>query len=173
MVNTSAVYKDTPDYCHYYFDLIESENLLEELVKSQQITLELFQLITPENENFAYQPEKWTIKEVLRHIVECERVYTYRAFRFSRFDETHLSGFDENIYIENGKMMNQSLSDLKDEYQQVRKASVSLFKNMTNEMLDFKGTANNSSFTARALGFLTVGHNLHHCNFINTKYLNR
>jgi len=168
-----TIYKDAPDYCHYFFDLVETDNLLDELQKSYQITNELFQLITPEKENFSYQPDKWTTKEAIRHIIDCERVYTYRAFRFSRFDNTELPGFDENKYIETIKGKALNLSDLKDEYENTRKSTIALFKTMTNEMLDFKGPANKVYFTARSLGFMTVGHNLHHCNFIKTKYLNK
>jgi uncharacterized damage-inducible protein DinB len=167
------IYKDAPNYCHYFFDLVETNDLLSELEKSYKLTKEVFKLITFENENYSYQTNKWTIKEVLRHIVDCERVYTYRAFRFSRFDNTELSGFDENEYIEKNKQAEQSLAELIDEYENVRKSTINLFKTMTNEMLDFKGKANKVSFSARTLGFMTVGHNIHHVNFIKTKYLNK
>lgn len=166
-----TIYRDAPNYCHYFFDLVETNDLLIELENSCKLTLELFKLITSEKENFSYQPKKWTINEVLRHIIDCERVYSYRALRFSRFDNTELAGFDENKYIENMIGIVQNLDDLKDEYVNVRKATIALFKTMTHEMLDFKGTANKVSFTARTLGFMTVGHNLHHSNFIKTKYL--
>lgn len=167
------IYKDAPNYCHYFFDLVETNDLLSELEKSYKLTKEVFKLITFENENYSYQTNKWTIKEVLRHILDCERVYTYRAFRFSRFDNTELSGFDENEYIEKNKQAEQSLAELIDEYENVRKSTINLFKTMTNEMLDFKGKANKVSFSARTLGFMTVGHNIHHVNFIKTKYLNK
>ena len=166
------IYKDAPNYCHYFFDLDETNDLLNELEKSYKLTKEVFKLITFENENYSYQTNKWTIKEVLRHIIDCERVYTYRAFRFSRFDNTELSGFDENEYIEKIKQAEQSLAELIDEYENVRKSTINLFKTMTNEMLDFKGKANKVSFSPRTLGFMTIGHNIHHVNFIKTKYLN-
>jgi uncharacterized damage-inducible protein DinB len=166
------IYKDAPNYCHYFFDLVETNDLLNELEKSYKLTKEVFKLITFENENYSYQTNKWTIKEVLRHIIDCERVYTYRAFRFSRFDNTELSGFDENEYIEKIKQAEQSLAELIDEYENVRKSTINLFKTMTNEMLDFKGKANKVSFSPRTLGFMTIGHNIHHVNFIKTKYLN-
>ena len=115
---------------------------------------------------------RYHTKEVLRHIIDCERVYSYRALRFSRFDETELSAFDENLYIESIKKIEQNLTDLKDEYENVRKSTIALYRTMTKEMLDFKGKANKVDFTARTLGFMTVGHNLHHCNFLKTNYLN-
>jgi len=91
----------------------------------------------------------------------------------SRFDNTELAGFDENKYVDNFKVTKQNLEELENEFENVRKSTISLFQTMTDEMLDFKGTANKVAFTARALGFMTVGHNLHHCNFIKTKYLSK
>lgn len=167
-----TIYRDAPQYCHYFFDLVQTDDLLTELEKSYHLTQELFSLIIPEKENYSYQPNKWTTKEVIRHIIDCERVYTYRALRFSRFDNTELSGFDENKYIDGIKNIEQNFTDLKDEFENVRKSTIALFKTMTKEMLDFKGTANKVVFTARTLGFMTVGHNIHHCNFIKTNYLN-
>ena len=108
----------------------------------------------------------------LKHIIDCERIYTYRALRFSRFDNTELAGFDENEYTANVKKIKYHLKDLLDEYINVRNASMNLFKNMTEEMLNFKGKANNAYFTPRTIGFMTAGHNVHHCNFIKTYYLN-
>lgn len=165
--------QDAPSYYHYFFDLVETDDLLLELEKSKTFTRELFNSISPEKEDFAYQPGKWTTKEILKHIIDCERVYTYRALRFSRFDTTELPGFDEDSYTENLKIQNihLSLTDLWEEYENLRKSTIYLFKNMTNEMLDFKGKANNLELTARLMGFMTVGHNLHHGNFIKENYL--
>ncbi|HWQ82800.1 MAG TPA: DinB family protein [Ignavibacteria bacterium] len=168
-----TIYKDAPDYCHSLFDLVESDDLLFELEKSRQFTMQVFKQITEDKENYSYEPGKWTTKEVIRHIIDCERIYTYRALRFSRFDDTELSGFDENKYIERIKGLELNLTDLKNEYENVRKATIDLFKVMTDDMLNFKGIANEVSFTAKAIGFMTVGHNLHHCNFIRTKYLGK
>lgn len=167
-----TIYKDAPAYCHHFFGLIETDDLLSELEKSYQLTQELFKLVTPEKENYSYQPNKWTTKEVIRHIIDCERVYTYRALRFSRFDNTELPGFNENLYIDSIKGVEQNLTGLQEEYECVRKSTIALFKTMTNEMMDYQGTANKVIFTARALGFMTVGHNVHHCNFIKANYLN-
>lgn len=167
-----TIYENAPAYCHYYFDLIEGNDLMDELEKSKIFTLELFGQITPDKENHKYAPGKWTTKEVLKHIIDCERVYAYRALRFSRFDDTELPGFDENKYIAAIKGIELNLNDLREEYLSVRKSSVTLFKSITDEMLHFKGRANKVEISARAIGFMTVGHNLHHLHFIRSKYLN-
>jgi uncharacterized damage-inducible protein DinB len=167
-----TIYKDAPEYCGYYFDLIQSDDLLSEFEKSKELTLNVFELISPELENYSYEPNKWTIKEVLRHIIDMERIFQYRAFRFSRFDETELSGVEENDYIEKVQLTDITLSDLQEEYLSVRNSTIWIYRNINPKMLDFKGTANNQTYTARTLGFAIIGHNIHHCNFIKTKYLN-
>ena len=167
------IYNDAPEYCRYYFDLIESDDLLSEFEKSQEFTFETINLISPELEDFSYGPGKWTINEVLRHIIDMERVFAYRAFRFSRFDDTELSGVEEDDYIVNVKQIDLKLSDLQEEYLAVRKSTVWIYQNITSEMLDFKGIANRSTFTARSIGFAIIGHNIHHCNIIRTRYLNQ
>ncbi|SHG16552.1 DinB superfamily protein [Fodinibius roseus] len=166
------LYKEAPEYCHYYFDLVETDNLLFELEKSKELTMDIYKLITPELENFSYEPGKWTIKEVLRHIIDSERVFSYRAFRFSRFDKTPLAGFDQKHYVENANQTDVELFDLQEDYVAVRRSTIRLFRNMTEEMFDFKASANELTYTPRTLGFTIVGHNLHHCNFIKEKYLN-
>lgn len=171
-MKNKAIYKDAPEYCSYFFDLIQSDDLLDEFEKSKELTLSVFKLISPVWENYAYQPNKWTVKEVLRHIIDMERIFAYRAFRFSRFDDTALSGVEENDYIEKVNQTDIKLSDLEEEYLAVRNSTISIYKNIKTEMLDFKGTANNQTYTARTLGFATIGHNVHHCNVIKTKYLN-
>lgn len=166
----NPIYQSAPDYCAAYFDLVETADLIAELENSKQLTLEAFDLVTAENENYAYQPGKWSVKEVLKHIIDCERIYDYRALRFSRFDPAELTGFDEDKYAEHIRLIRQTIDELKQEYLSVRESTVQLYKFMTDEMLDFKGIANKANFTARAIGFMTVGHNIHHCNFLKKNY---
>ncbi len=171
-MKNKAIYKDAPAYCGYFFDLIRSDDLFSEFEKSKELTLSVFKQISPELENHSYQPTKWTTKEVLRHVIDMERIFAYRAFRFSRFDRTNLSGVEENDYIENANQTDIKLSDLQEEYLAVRNSTIWIYRNLKPEMLDFKGTANNQIYTPRTLGFAMIGHNIHHCNFIKTKYLN-
>jgi len=170
MIN-KLYYNDSPEYCHPFFNLLATDDLLSELKQSKEFTLELIHSITKDKENYRYAPNKWTTKEVLRHVIDCERIYTYRALRFSRHDNTELAGFDENLYIANTNYIEHSLLDLNNEFEAVRNSTIALYKPMTSAMLDFKGKANNVGFTARTLGFMTVGHNIHHCNIIKEKYL--
>ena len=166
-----VIYKDAPEYCYYFFDLVPTNDLLAELENSKELTLNLFNLITAELQNYTYEPNKWTTKEVLRHLIDMERIFQYRAFRFSRFDDTELSGVEENDYIEKVNQTEIALADLREDYLAVRSSTINLYKNMTEKMFDFKGVANGQAFTARTLGFAIVGHNLHHIHFIRTRYL--
>ena len=163
--------KNLPGYYQNYLNCVETNNLHAELESSKIITENIFNAIPEELENFSYAPNKWTIKEVLRHIIDCERIFSYRAFRFSRFDDTELSGFDENHYIEKVRSNNFQLSKLLEEFLAVRNSTICMFKSMNEEMLNFEGKANDVVFSAGIIGFITVGHNLHHCSIIKNRYL--
>jgi hypothetical protein len=103
--------------------------------------------------------------------VDCERIFAYRAMRFARFDTTDLPGFDENFYIHGIINHQENLSDLIEEFDALRKSTISLFKSMNAEMLTFVGSANNTSYSTEAIGFFMIGHNVHHCNVIKERYL--
>ena len=170
-MTNQEIYSEAPTYFHYYYGLIPSNDLLVALEEDLNTTLDILKSITSEKENFVYAPGKWTTKEVFKHIIECERIFAYRALRFSRFDNTPLPGFDENHFIENSKQMNQSLAELITEFELVRKSTIALFKYMSPEMLQFQAPANNTSYSTRAIGFMIVGHCIHHCHFVKTNYL--
>ena len=164
-------YKDAPGYCAYYFDLVTESNLTDALKNSSSETTALFSSIPPEYENYQYAPAKWTIKQVLQHVIDCERVYTYRAMRFSRFDATELPGFDENHYADKDNTIQIAMSQHIAEYKALREATIFLFDGMNDAMLDFKGKANELHSTARSWGWMAAGHNRHHCKTIKEKYL--
>ncbi|MBK9504263.1 MAG: DinB family protein [Chitinophagales bacterium] len=164
-------YQNEPDYCAYFFELVPEIGLLDALKQSLEQTISFIASLTPEQWQFAYQKNKWTTAQVVRHIIDCERVYTYRAFRFSRLDNTPLAAFDENRYITNIAPHFLEKETLLKEYEHVRNATISLFSNMNTEMLDFKGKSGAVNYTTRGLGYMTVGHNLHHIAFIRNNYL--
>lgn len=164
-------YKDAPAVYLPYLDLVTAGSIDKALTGSMEETVRLFASVAAHKAVYAYAPGKWTVKEVLRHIIDCERVYAYRALRLGRLDDTPLAGFDENAYAEAISPVQSDMNDLLEEFLHVRKAGRYLFGNMTDTMLDFKGTVNGLPMTARVLGFLTAGHNLHHCKVIMDKYL--
>ncbi len=171
MISSSRHYKDAPEIYHPFLDLVTTDRLTVALADSGEATLRLFSSFPATVADHAYAPGKWTVREVLRHIIDCERIYAYRALRLSRFDTAPLMGFDENAYAEAVRPVCAGMDGLLEEYGHVRAASICLFRDMNDAMLDFKGTVNGLAMTARVLGFLTAGHNLHHCNVIRDKYL--
>lgn len=162
---------DVPAYFGSYYQLVDGKDLIGELHSSRDLTVKLFQSISTEKGKHAYAEGKWTIEEVFRHIIDCERIYAYRALRFSRFDDVELPGFDENAYISKMYYHQSDIQNLIREYSSLRDSNIQLFESMNDKMLDFKGCANGIKMNARALGFMIVGHNLHHCNIIKERYL--
>lgn len=161
-----------PAYAKYYFErTIGQEDLLLALEKDFNETANFIASLPESKADFQYADDKWTLKGVILHFIETERIFQYRALRFSRKDKTPLDGFDEGWYSQHNNTDQRTLEDLHSEFIEVRKASISLFKGMTASMLDSIGTANNSPNTPRNLGWIMVGHVIHHCNIIKERYL--
>jgi len=162
----------SPAYAKYYFDrTLGQDHLIVALEKDLDETAAFISGLPQAKADFQYADEKWTLKGVILHFIEAERIFQYRALRFSRKDKTPLDGFDEGWYAQHNNTDQRSLENLRSEFIDVRKATISLFKGMTSTMLDSIGTANNSPNTARNLGWMIVGHTIHHCNIIKERYL--
>lgn len=154
-----------------YIDICGEGKLLEELIASLNITSSFFFEIPIDKIDYRYEPGKWTIKELLQHLIDSERIFTYRALRFARNDKTELKGYNHNNYVPESISNRRDYSELIEEYKTVRQASIFLYKSFTEEMLLNKGKANNSTISVRAIGFIMVGHCKHHCQVINERYL--
>lgn len=164
--------EDAPPWCHYFFDLTTEDNLLDALQNNKKNTVDLIRFIPLAWESFKYAEDKWSIKSVFIHMIDTERFYAYRAFCSSRKMDIDLEfSKDRDIYAKNDNSANRTLKDINEEFIAVREATITLFSNMTNDMLDFKGFPNKVAYTARSLGWMAVGHNIHHHNIIKEKYL--
>ncbi|WP_439584250.1 DinB family protein [Dyadobacter bucti] len=117
-----------------------------------------------------YAPGKWTIKDILQHVVDNERIMAYRALRFSRNDRTNLPGYDEAVFAANTIASGRTIPDLLEEFEQVRVSTISLFANMDSAMILRSGVANQTEISPLALGFVILGHPLHHMNVIRERY---
>ncbi|MCK6649947.1 MAG: DinB family protein [Bacteroidia bacterium] len=160
-----------PAYYAHYIGLVKGDNILKQL-EDQVIDIQaIISEIPEEKESYAYAPGKWTIKELLGHIIDTERIMAYRALRFARKDKTALPGFDENDYVANSDYNKRTLYDIAHEFAIVRESNLALFKHFNEEALDQRGTANNNEATVRAILFMIAGHANHHLNVIKTKYL--
>ena len=136
-----------------------------------EATLRLLWEIPAEREDFAYAPDKWTVKDVVGHLNDAERVFAYRALRFGRGDETPLAGFEQNDYVRRGGFKARALADLASEYEHLRHANLLLFRGFEAEALGRKGVASGREVTVRALLWIMAGHELHHADILRGRYL--
>ena len=153
-----------------YIDKVD-DNVLSELTDQLVSFPEFLQTIPVSKTDYAYAEGKWTIKELLGHIIDTERIMSYRLLRFARNDSTSLPGFEENDYVRNAHFNNQEFNGMIKEFEAVRKANLFLFKSLTEEELQRKGTASNATLSVRALLFIIAGHLKHHQKVILEKYL--
>jgi uncharacterized damage-inducible protein DinB len=159
------------EYYAHYIKQVGNYNLLEVLKESAQALNNLFNTISDDKMNYKYADNKWTIKDMLLHIVDAERVFAYRALRFARADNTNLPGFEHNDYVDGSNANYRSKSSLLNEYNAQRASTIQLFTNFTEEMLLQTGIASGNPMSVRALGFVIAGHEIHHCHIIKKHYL--
>jgi uncharacterized damage-inducible protein DinB len=159
------------DYGQADIDLVEGEDAVAALIRQRRQTLDLFERFGERGGTLTYAPGKWTIKQVIGHLADDERIYAYRALCIARGDERPLPGFDENAYARAGSFDSRPVSDLLDDYQAVRNASITLFRGLDSEALLRRGFANGYRVTPRGLAFHIAGHELHHHGIVRERYL--
>ena len=159
------------DYYKTYIDQVDGDDFLGVLRMSVVSTTSFLLSVPKDKWDYAYADGKWSLKEVLIHMIDTERIFAYRALRFARNDMEPLPGFDQDSYIPFCNASNRSTDSIIEEYQAVRSATIHLFENMDDEALDRQGTASGSPFSARAVGFVIAGHELHHLQVIREKYM--
>lgn len=159
------------EFYQTYVSLVDETDIIPALAKQMEDLRQLLAGTSVEQENFRYASGKWSVKELLGHVTDAERVFSYRAFRISRGDETPLAGFEENFYVANSNFSNTSFADLIEEFAMLRAANVLLFKNLSEEAWRCVGTASDAQVSVRALAFIMVGHVRHHANILRTRYL--
>ena len=160
-----------PGYYKNYIDRVPQNNLLEALDTSLQNLNAINLLDYLKIGDRIYAPDKWTIKDIFQHVIDTERVMGYRALRLARRDDTELPGFDENMFAKNVSTHHRKLEDLIVELILVRKSTVQLFRSMESENWHNKALCSGKVMTPLALGFIIVGHELHHLNIIRERYL--
>lgn len=161
-----------PAYAQYYIEQAkEYTDLLEALNSSGPVTAAFIRSLPEEKGSFRYAEGKWSLKEVIAHINDTERMFLGRALRFSRHDTTPIPGFEENHYAPLARANERSFEELAAEFETIRASAISLFNYMKTDMLDFVGTANGNPLTARSAGWIVVGHATHHRRIIRERYL--
>ena len=154
-----------------YLDLIKEEDINKALEKNTRQFRKFLKKIPSKKIDYAYAPGKWTIREMIQHVLDAERVFTYRALSFSRLDASPLPGFDENTWAIHSGAATRRWEDLQDEFKSLRSATEYLFQSFTEAQLKFVGQANGRPLNAFTLGFLIPGHAAHHTRIIKERYL--
>jgi len=157
-------------YFQHYLDSAPNDNVLEYLENQMSNTLSLLSTIDDTQGLYSYAEGKWSIKELLGHVIDTERIFCYRALRFARKDKTPLPGFDQDDYVKNANFNDQSLNRLKTDYELVRKNTVNLFNGFTDEMLVQSGISNNVKLTVRSIPYILAGHEAHHIKILHERY---
>ena len=163
------------EYASYYAPYVQSVSneytLVEELEISVHRLIKFVQNIPMDKFDYRYAEGKWTIKDILQHLIDTERILAYRALRFSRNDQTPLANFDENEYVIEANANRRSIQELLTELAVVRQATLSLFKTFSQEELLRTGIASNNTMSVRAFGFVIIGHQNHHQRIFEERYL--
>jgi hypothetical protein len=158
------------DYYANYIAKVPGSDVLGVLESQRLQMLQLFAGRSERDGSFRYAPGKWTVKEVLGHITDTERIFAYRALRFARGDQTPLPGFEQDDYVRSGAFGERPLVDLAEEFGAVRSASIALFRSFKEEAWPRRGLANEKEMTVRALAFITAGHQMHHRIILEERY---
>jgi hypothetical protein len=163
------------EYNTYYEKYIQSipdeTDILEHLRQQRQEVVQLFGRVSEGDSDFAYAPGKWSIKELLGHMNDTERIMAYRALCVARGEQQPLPGFEENDYVANAAFHQRTLSGLLEEHLTIREATIALFASLPEEAYTRIGNANNSLISVSALAFIIAGHERHHLNLLKERYL--
>jgi DinB family protein len=174
MMDRTTGKPDETEYVPYYgryISLVPEGDIRAMLSKQLDETLALLRTIPESQAGFRYAPDKWSIKELVGHVIDTERIFSYRALRFARNDKTSLSGFEQDDYIRNASFNDYSLVDLASEFESVRRSTLFLLKHLDEEAWMRRGVASESEVSVRALAYIIAGHELHHRAILRDRYL--
>jgi hypothetical protein len=158
-------------YYGRYISLVPSCDLTQTLDAQLAQSLPILSAIDEQKSLYRYAPGKWSIKEVLGHLIDAERIFAYRALRFARRDSTPLPGFDQDPYVSAANFDSRPWHDFIAEFEHVRRSTILFFRALAPEDLLRSGTASQNSITVRALGYIIAGHELHHMGILRERYL--
>lgn len=165
----STEYTQAP-YVSNYIDLVDSENVIETLRQQAQTVKNLYQPLSLSEQDYRYAPGKWSVREMLGHMIDTERIFAYRALCFARGEQQPLPGFDENRYFDAANYGAQSLAALLTQYEYVRLSTLALAESLPERAQLRMGTASGNPLSARAMFSLIAGHERHHLNVLAERY---
>lgn len=171
MKTSELQFPDPAPFYKTYTAVLGEVELMQNMINQLANFPKFLESIPDEKWNYAYAEGKWTVAEAIHHIIDTERVFQYRALRFSRGDTTELSGFDQDVFVSGSKSNKRTTSSLIREYQMVRQSTIALFEDFDTDTLNQKGIASKLEWSVAALGFVICGHQKHHRNIIRERYL--
>ena len=160
-----------PYYANFISNLSDEYTLIEELEIALHRFIKFVQNLPMDKFDYRYAEEKWTIKDIIQHVIDCERVFSYRALRIARNDKTELPGFEEDDYAVEANANQRSIMELLTELSSVRHSTIYLFKTFNDEQLLRIGIASDNPISVRAIGFVIIGHQNHHQRVFEERYL--
>ena len=166
---------DETEYAVYYgryVGKIEGEDIVAVLQEQLQSALSFLRGIDDHTADFRYAPGKWSVKELIGHVIDSERVFAYRALAFARNESTPLPGFDENQWAAHANYSSFSMNDILTEFETVRRSTLFLFRQMDEAAWNRRGNANGKEMTTRSAAFIIAGHLQHHLEILKSRYLN-
>jgi uncharacterized damage-inducible protein DinB len=169
----SVVRPEPGEYAPYYdryISLIPGTEILATLESQRRQMMLLLSGRDEADGDFRYAPEKWSAKQVLGHVCDTERIFTYRALRIARGDRTPIEGFEQDDYVRNGPFLQLPISEIIDDYIAVRRATLTLLRNLDEPAWTRRGIANKNEVSVRALAYIIAGHELHHRRILEEKY---
>ena len=159
-----------PEYYNTYISLVAENTIAEALMKNEGEVLAMLRSINEEKGNYAYASGKWSIKELFVHLIDTERIFCYRALSFARRDDQTLPSFEHDDFVKNSKANNRTMSSILEEFESVRRASITLFKSFDETDLHHLGNIPSGKISVAAIGFAICGHYAHHMNVIRQRY---
>jgi uncharacterized damage-inducible protein DinB len=171
-MKTVPDFNTLPKFYHHYVMQVHDQDLIDALEQSSKQLITLLSAVPEDMGEYRYEKGKWSIKELICHMMDAERIFAYRALRFARNDSTELSAFEENDYAPQANAHARPLKQLIREVETLRKTTLDLFASFTPEMLQRKGTANKNVVSVVNIGYIIAGHETHHRNILNERYLN-
>lgn len=172
--NPAAVAPETSEFAPYYgkyTSRVKSADIVATLEAQIEETRSVLGSLSAAESESRYAPDKWSIRQMLGHVIDTERIFSYRALRIGRGDKTPIEGFEQDGYVSNGPFEHRSMAELLDEFATVRRATVFLFRSLDAAAWSRRGMASNNEVTVRALAYIIAGHELHHMDVLRQKYL--
>ena len=174
MSATAPIRPEKNEYASYYdkyVSLVPDADVVETLERQIEDTLALLRGVGEERAGHRYAPGKWSIKEVVGHLIDTERIFAYRALAIARGEQKPLPGMDQNEYMAGANFDARTLADLLDEFERVRRSNVLMLRGLSDEAWSRRGVASDNEVTVRAIAYIIAGHEAHHVQILRTRYL--